>query len=141
MVLLVLTHAAFNEKTLDLRNVSSELSVARYKLYQIGIQLGIPHNKLKEFEKESDPLSASIVYWLKGNVGNVPVTWQSIVDALSSPQVEEKKLSQEIAEKYCPPMEKGQGKLINNTVTNISAFSFQKVYRHRLYTVPQPRLL
>lgn len=94
---------------LNLKSISNELSTVKHKQSKIGIQLGIPLHKLEEFERERDPLSASIDYWLKGNVEGVPVTWQSIVDALSSPHVDEKGLAQDIARKYCRPTEKGKG--------------------------------
>ena len=94
-------------ETLDLKRILNELSIVRYKQYQIGIQLGIPHHKLKEFEKEGDSFSAAIHYWLMGNVEGATVSWESIVNALSSQHVDEKKLALEISSKY---MKTGQKK-------------------------------
>lgn len=130
-------------ETLNLKNISNELSDVKYKQYKIGIQLGIRHNKLKEFETENEPFSASINYWLNGNVKEVPVSWQSIVDALSSSNVDENGLAQKIAEKYCPPLEKG---LINviiclSLLTLIYLFTIQKVYMCRVCTVLNACLL
>lgn len=104
MTLGVFVAVGCDMETLNLRNISNELSSVKYKRHKIGIQLGIPFYKLKEFETESEPFSASIDYWLKGNVKEVPVTWQSIVDALLSDSVDEKRLAKKIAQKY---IEKG----------------------------------
>ena len=97
----------YDGENLNLRNISNELSTVKHKQYEIGIQLGIPRHNLEEFKKERDALSASIDYWLKENVEEVPVTWQSIVNALTSPHVDERGLAQRIAKKYCLPTEKG----------------------------------
>ncbi len=79
-----------------------ELSILSGKRTEIGIQLGIPLYKLKEFEKEGDPLAATIDYWLKGNTGDaVPRSWESVVAALRSHHVGELGLANKIEEKYC----------------------------------------
>ncbi len=59
--------------------------------FKIGVQLGIPHSKLLEFEEMRDPLAAVIDYWLKGNVTESasPISWNSIVTALKSAYVGE----------------------------------------------------
>ncbi len=74
------------------------------KWFNVGIQLGIPRSKLKEFEEERDPLSAVVDYWLEGNVTEpvVPISWKSIVAALISKHVGEPGLAEEISKKYCP---------------------------------------
>ena len=91
---------------LDLRRVCNELDSLKYKIHSIGVQLGIACHKLKEFEKEDDPLSATIDYWLKGNAKRgVPCSWQSIVAALRSSQVDESGLASEIENKFCGTME------------------------------------
>ena len=85
-----------------MRTVCSELASLNYKGIKIGTQLGIARHKLKEFEKESDPLAASLDYWLKGNAKEgLPCSWQSIVVALRSPHVDESGLASAIEEKYC----------------------------------------
>ena len=66
----------------------------------IGIQLGIPLNKLQEFKKEDDPLSLVVDYWLKGNATE-PVSWESIVIALKSEHVEETRLARQIIMDHC----------------------------------------
>ena len=86
---------------LNLRTIREELSVVAYKWYEIGIQLGIPTYKLKEFEKKADPLTEVIDYWLKGNVESVPVNWKSIVNALKSSHVDESGRAKRIELKYC----------------------------------------
>ena len=86
----------------DLRSVCNELGTVKYKWFKIGVQLGIPHNKLLEFKKEEDPLAAAINYWLCGNLekSNNP-SWKSVVTALKSPHVDESGLAKSIAQKYC----------------------------------------
>ena len=87
---------------LDLKTVCDELGTLKYKKFEIGVQLGIAYHKLKEFEKELDPLAAAIDYWLKGNAKEgLPCSWQSIVAALRSPAVDEAGLAGKIEEKYC----------------------------------------
>ena len=78
-----------------------ELGKIKYKWFEIGIQLGISYGKLKEFEKEVDPLSAIIDYWLNGNVKGDPVSWRSVVAALESSHVDETGHADSIKKKYC----------------------------------------
>ena len=78
-----------------------ELGEVTHKWFKIGIQLGISRGKLKEFEKEADPLSAVIDYWLDGNVEGIPVSWRSVVSALESSHVDETGLANRISRKYC----------------------------------------
>ena len=76
------------------------MAVVKYRWYEICIQLGIPHHKLKEFEKEDDSFAAAINYWLCGNVDDVPCNWGSVVQALKSPHVGETGLAKRIKGKY-----------------------------------------
>ena len=94
-----------------LRDVCDDLGDVKYKWFEIGIQLGIPRNTLKQFEKEADPLSAAVDYWLKGNAveSAVPVSWKSIVIALKSAYVGEPALAEKIDKKYCQQSFKEQG--------------------------------
>ena len=106
---------------LTLRTLCEELSTLRYKRYQIGVQLGISHNKLMEFEKEDDPLAVSIDYWLAGNAEEgVSRCWQSVVSMLRSSQVDESGIAKKIEEKYCSvnTIQKSKGllKLIRGVV-------------------------
>ena len=76
------------------------LGGVKTKWFKIGIQLGIPRNKLEEFEGKEDPLSAVVDYWLRGNV-KTPISWKSIVEALKSEYVGEPALAETISKKYC----------------------------------------
>ena len=80
-----------------------ELGEVAHKWFKIGVQLGISRGKLKEFEKEVDPLSAVIDHWLNDNVEDteVPVSWKSVVAALKSSYVVETGLANRISSKYC----------------------------------------
>ena len=73
----------------------------KYKWFEIGIQLGVPHHKLMEFRKEEDSLSAAIDYCLRGNVEGAPLSWASVVKALQSSHVGETGLAKRIKNKYC----------------------------------------
>ena len=88
---------------MTLRIICDELGEVAHKWFKIGVQLGIPRHILKEFEKETDPLSAVIDYWLNGNVEDleVPVSWRSVVAALESRHVMETGLANRISRKYC----------------------------------------
>ncbi len=85
----------------DLRVLRNLLDVASPKLYKIGIQLGIPKNKVDEFKKEDDPLSEIINYWLHGNVKGDPVSWETIIKVLRTEHVGELGLATTIQSKYC----------------------------------------
>ena len=89
---------------MNLRAICNELGSIEHKSFKIGIQLGIPRNKLMAFEKERDPLSAAVDFWLSGNVSDTsspPISWTSIVTALKSPHVDEGGLADTISKKYC----------------------------------------
>ena len=74
------------------------------------MQLGLSHNEIKKFEKEDDPLSVLISYWIDGNARNgVPRNWESVVEALRSRQVDESGLARRIEEKYCSVKAKKSG--------------------------------
>ena len=89
-------YAMISLACLNVRTICKELGEVAYKWYKIGVQLGISRGKLKEFEKEDDPLSAVIDYWLNGNVEGVPVSWRSVVAALKSSHVGETGLANKI---------------------------------------------
>ena len=61
-----------------------------------------------EFKQEGDILSAAIDYWLSGNVADVPISWQSIVEVLESDYVGEAGRAQKIKDKCCLPEKKGK---------------------------------
>ncbi len=58
----------FSSVTLCLKEVIKALKTVQYRWFDIGIQLGIPHYKLKEFEKEDNSFAATIDYWLNGQM-------------------------------------------------------------------------
>ena len=87
---------------LDLGTICEELATVKYKWRDIGLRLKVPYHKLKEFQKESNPLIEVINYWLSGNVKDVPVTWRSLVTVLESSSVDERGLAKNIMKKYYP---------------------------------------
>ena len=93
----------------DLGTICEELATVKYKWRDIGLKLRVPYHRLKEFEKDSNPLMEVINYWLNGNVEDVPVTWRSLVAVLESSTVDERGLAKTFMKKYCPSeQQKGQ---------------------------------
>ena len=86
---------------LDLRTICMELGEVAHKWFKIGVQLGVSRGKLKEFEKEADPLSAVIDYLLNGNIEGVPVSWWYVVESLKTNYVDEPGLANKMSKKYC----------------------------------------
>ena len=126
------THYCYvNIPDLVLRVICNELGRVSLKWFRIGIQLGIPHYKLKEFEEERDPLSAIIEYWLNGNVlesAAVPISWKSIVAALKADSVGEPGLAEQIYKKYC--QQEGQTQFgTRRTQSDIVIISLQQLPR------------
>ena len=79
----------------------NELSEVRDKSTQLGMQLGMPLYKIKQFDREDDRLAAIIDYWLRGNVENgPPQNWESIVKILKTGQVDASGLADTISQKY-----------------------------------------
>ena len=89
--------------SIDLKTVCDELGEVKRKFLQIGVQVGISHDKLLEFKEMSDPFAASINYWLRGNVkdSQISQSWEAIVAALESSHVDEIGLAKKIKAKYC----------------------------------------
>ena len=83
-----------------MREICNALATVKYKWFSIGIQLGIPPHKLKEFEKGADPLVETVDYFLKGNVEGVALSWDSIVTALRSDHVGEPALAKHLQNVY-----------------------------------------
>ena len=92
----------------DVRSICNELGIVKFKWFEIGIQIGIPRNKLMEFQKEDDPMAAGVDYWMNGNVENASLSWRSIAKALRHRRVKESMLAQQIEDKYCQQEDKGQ---------------------------------
>lgn len=83
-----------------MKTLCNELEEVKHKAYEIGVQLGIPPWKLKQFKQEM-LLSEALEFWLNGNAPEVPINWSYLVAALSSKQVGKTGLSEAIHKKYC----------------------------------------
>ena len=87
---------------LDLRSVTNELVSVIAKWYSIGVQLGVSEHKLEEIEtnyqKADRRFSEVIKFWLRGNT-RVAMSWESLVEVLESPSVDEKGLARRLREK------------------------------------------
>ena len=92
----------YHPATFTLREICNALATVKYKWFYIGVQLGIPPHKLKEFEKGADSLVETVDYFLKGNVEGVPLSWDSIVTALKSDHVGEPALAKHLQNVYTP---------------------------------------
>ena len=89
---------------LDVRTLCKELGRVTYKWFKVGTQLGVPHHKLKEFQKENDPRAlASTCHYLisNGTTNGDPLTWECVVKALDSNHVGEHGLAMSIRKKFC----------------------------------------
>ena len=71
---------------------------------RVGIQLGVPEHKIKEFEKEHLEVYrcfyAVISYWLNNSDA---VSWDCLITALESPSVSENNLANKLREKHSVP--------------------------------------
>lgn len=81
--------------------ICNALARVSERWFQIGIQLGIPREKLDSFKNEVDPMSAVINYWLNGNVIGSEISWRTIAGVLRAPAVGEIGLATELRERYC----------------------------------------
>lgn len=61
----------------------------------------MPYHKLKEFEKDNDPLLSTFHYLLSNGTPEGPITWTYIVKALNSDSVDEPGLAKFISDKFC----------------------------------------
>lgn len=104
--------------TLTLKVVCEVLAPIVHKWFKIGVQLGIPYEKLMQFKSERDPLAALVTFWLRGNVESVSVCWRSIVEALKSKHVGESGLANKISMNYCEQQMKwdDKGKNIGHSI-------------------------
>ena len=85
-----------------MQTITRELGSVMAKWYSIGIQLGIVHAKLNEFEinyRAADRCFIEVFnFWLKGNTP-VPVSWKSLVEILELDCIGEKGLAGRLREK------------------------------------------
>ena len=85
-----------------MRTVCDELSEIKHKYYEIGTELGVDHHMLERFRKGgNDPLESCINYWLGGNIGGAPRTWNRMARALRSSAVNESGIAKIISDKFC----------------------------------------
>ena len=100
------TATVFTGTALTLKDAINALHSVSYKWYNIGVQLDVPTFQLKNIEKKTsdlmDQLRDTLDYWMNHNFSP---SWRHLVDALRAPSVDEKRLAEEIEEKYCCPEE------------------------------------
>ena len=87
---------------LDIKNLTNELATVAHKWFNIGIQLEIDYHVLKGFEQQhkdnpSRCLSEMLHCWLNGN-GKSCVKWETIIEVLRSPSINETGLAEKIFE-------------------------------------------
>ena len=88
----------------DLVDVLNAIYTASHKWFPIGVQLGISVQTLSVIRREhhdnaTDCLTEMLQRWLT-SISSLP-TWSGLVQALSSAPVGEKRLAEEIRERYC----------------------------------------
>ena len=91
-------HSSQPEPTL--KDVCTLCAPITHKLQQLAVGLGIPNDKIHQIEKGEYPLADAIDYWLRGNISNVPITYQYLCDTLASAAVGEWGLAQTIQKKH-----------------------------------------
>ena len=98
---------------LKLSDLLNELSSVVNKYDSIGVQLQISTETLKKIEKEHTETNRRFIevlsHWRKNSD---TVTWDTVIAALESPFVDEKKLAKTLREKYIKSTTTSQGKLI-----------------------------
>ena len=90
------------DSRLNLKNLLNELADASNKYYEIGIQLNISGEMLKQIEKDykdtNRRFSEMLSCWLHGNGDNI--SWDPVISALKSPFVGYKTLAAALEKKY-----------------------------------------
>ena len=111
---------------LTLKTSINALHSVSYKWYNIGVQLDVPTFQLKNIEKKSsdliDQLRDTLDYWM---CNNLSPSWKSLVDALRAPSVGEKRLAEEIEEKYCCLVEQSS---CDEPMASVQAKCHQGIY-------------
>lgn len=82
----------------DLNTVKKFLYSARKKWYNIGLELGVPDDKLDEIKEEcgtkhDEALRKMLQIWLKSYPERP--TWGQLATALTDPAIDEKELAEE----------------------------------------------
>ena len=90
----------------DLITVLNELSDAKPKWHNLGLELKLDNSILESIRKEyrediDDCFRETIVAWFKSSSSEVPKTWSTLADALKAPIVGFGYLATQIKEKYC----------------------------------------
>ena len=89
---------------LDFAELSNELVDVTDKWRPFGVQLRISNSKLNVIEKnnssEEERFSAVLEYWMDNPSEKAPLTWETIVKALESPNVEKGALAKKIRKEY-----------------------------------------
>ena len=89
---------------LDLTTLTSELSPAKNKWHEIGVQLKIELSHLNDIEDmhttSERRMTEMLGYWLDGNT-EAPICWESILKCLRAPTVNKRGLAEELKQKYC----------------------------------------
>ena len=78
------------------------------KWYEVGIQLGIPHEDIMSF-RQMNPTASSVqmfsfIFATWKNHGTSSYTWSTIISALETPCVSHKRLAHELTEKLLTPL-------------------------------------
>ena len=105
------------------------------KWYNIGVQLDVPTFQLKNIEKKTsdsmDQLRDTLDYWMSNDPSP---SWRHLVDALKAPSVGEKRLAEEIKEKYCCPEEQSSCDESETVQCHQGTYTFV-IYTDKLFNV------
>ena len=96
---------------LTLKAAINALHSASFRWYQIGVQLDVPTHSLKNIQQQHhdpvDCLTELLDKWMK-SATDPPPSWRALIDALRAPTVGEKRLAEELEEKYYSQKEQGK---------------------------------
>ena len=103
-----------------LKELLNELHPVQAKWFNIGLELGIPHNTLNGFKQmytiPLDLMREMLMHWLDTAVDPQP-TWEAVVAALRSAIVDKKKVAEQLESKYCAPVQH-TGEESNSSIVN-----------------------
>ena len=89
---------------LDFAELSVELADVADKWRPFGVQLRISNSKLHSIHNNNPSddarLDAVLEYWMDNTPEKAPFTWETVIKALETPNVEKGRLAKKIKEKY-----------------------------------------
>ena len=89
---------------LNIRELQEELHAKRDKCQDIGIQLGLDDDALRQIEERHPDSSNQLRHVLRLWLGKGDASWSKLVTVLRHPVIDEKVLAEKLEAKYCPSL-------------------------------------